>query len=259
MPAIISTELERPQSVFLTAAWRNLVMLNFSVDPDLLKPMVPAGTELDFFHGQAYVSIVGFQFLDAALLGVPIPFHRAFEEVNLRFYVVRHAPDGVRRGVVFIREIAPKWMVSTIARWVYNEKYVTMSMRHQVDHEAGHVKYEWWHRDRWNSVSARIHGSPTALISGSEEEFIAEHYWGYTMQRDGTTMEYAVEHPSWKVWQTSNANLDCDVSATYGDAFVPFLRGPASVLVADGSPVIVRRGRCLQHAHCLSRSSAHTG
>lgn len=263
MPVTSVNCQESPPSVFLAAAWRNLVMLNFAVDPDVLKPLVPVGTELDYFHGRTFVSIVGFQFLDAALLGIPILFHRAFEEVNLRFYVMRHAPEGIRRGVVFVREIAPKWIVSTIARWVYNEKYVTMPMRHRVEistnADCGFVKYEWWHGGRWNALSAHIHGSPGPLVSGSKEEFIAEHYWGYTMQRDGTTMEYAVEHPPWQVWQASEPRFDCDVASIYGDAFVPFLREPASVLVAAGSPVVVRRGRQLQTSHCLLPTTAHTG
>ncbi len=261
MPAA-SPASELP-SVFMTAAWRNLVMLNYVIDPCILKPLLPFGTELDFFHGQCYVSVVGFQFLDSALLGVPIPFHRRFEEVNLRFYVVRHTSEGVRRGVVFIREIAPKWMVSSIARWVYNEKYVTMPMRHYVElpteAKEGTISYEWSHRGRWNKMSARISGPLTQLPPCSQEEFIAEHYWGYTRQRDGSTMEYAVEHRPWKVWQASSPCFDCDVNAIYGDEFAPFLREPASVLVADGSPVVVRRGQRLREAHCLSPVQSHTG
>src|SRR5690348_5241292 len=98
-------------SVFLTASWRNLAMLNFTIDPALLEPYVPTGTELDFFHDRTYVSVVGFQFLDSKVLGIPLWFHRNFAEVNLRLYVLRHTPDGPRRGVVFLREIAPKWLI----------------------------------------------------------------------------------------------------------------------------------------------------
>jgi uncharacterized protein YqjF (DUF2071 family) len=236
-------------SVFLTAGWHNLLMLNFTVDPDILESLVPAGTELDFFRGNAFVSIVGFQFVNTRVLGVPLPFHRQFEEVNLRFYVVRPTPEGPRRGVVFIREIAPKWLVSVVARWFYNEKYVTMPMRQRVKlpnaGSSGLVDYEWWHGQRWNGASARIHGQPQATLPGSEEEFITEHYWGYTKQPDGGTMEYQVEHPPWRVWPVSTPRFDCDVEAIYGKQFVPFLREPASALVADGSPVVVRRGQLI--------------
>ena len=162
-------------------------------------------------------------------------------EVNLRFYVLRQTPFGLRRGVVFLREIAPKRLVSWVARWVYNEKYVTMPMRHRV--EPAHVEYEWKHGERWNGLSVRVEGEPQTPISGSEEEFIAEHYWAYTQQRDGLTMEYQVEHPAWRISPATLARYDCDVAAIYSPEFMPFLREPTSVFVADGSPVIVRRGQ----------------
>src|SRR5262249_7799465 len=155
---------------------------------------------------------------------------RQFEEVNLRFYVVRPMPEGPRRGVVFLREIVPKRLISVAARWFYNEQYVTMPMRHQVElrhgSAAGAVRDEWLHARRWNELSTSIHGEPTLPLTGSEEEFITEHYFGYTRQRDGSTIEYEVEHSPWRVWPASSARYDCDVEAIYGKDFVPFLREP---------------------------------
>ncbi|MBI1830071.1 MAG: DUF2071 domain-containing protein [Planctomycetes bacterium] len=215
-------------------------MLNFVIEPRVLESYVPAGVELDLWRGRCYVSIVGFQFVNTSVLGIPAFFHRDFEEVNLRFYVVRQTPDGPRRGVVFLREIVPKYLATWIANWLYNENYVTMPMRRRV--EPGVAEYEWWHAKRWNRVSAQFQGEPTVLAAGSEEEFITEHYWGYTKQRDGGTMVYQVEHPAWRVWPASSAMFDCDVEAVYGKAFVPHLRDPASAFVADGSDIVVRRG-----------------
>src|SRR5271170_7441931 len=116
---LTATATQVQTGVFLTAGWRHLAMLNFVIEPALLEPFVPAGAELDFWQGRTYVSVVGFQFLDTTVFAVPVPFHGCFEEVNLRFYVVRPTPDGPRRGVVFLREIAPKRLVSLAARWFY--------------------------------------------------------------------------------------------------------------------------------------------
>ena len=231
---------------FLSAEWRTLVMLNWEVDPGLLQPLVPRGTALDQWQGKTFVSAVGFLFLNTRVLGVPIPFHRDFEEVNLRFYVGREGVEGWRRGVCFIREIVPKPAVAAMARWVYNERYVSLPMRHQVelDPAAGLAEYGWRHAGRWNSLRASFSGVPAAQAPGSEEEFITEHYWGYTAQRDGGTIEYRVEHPSWRVWRADEARLDADVAALYGAQFAtPLARPPSSAFVADGSPVIVRRAR----------------
>ena len=229
-------------AAFLTAEWRHLVMLNYAVDPPVVQPYVPAGTELDFFQGRTYVSVVGFLFLKTRLLGMPIPFHRRFEEINLRFYVRRRNSSEMRRGVVFIKEIVPRFMVSLIARRVYNENYVTRKTRSHIDIPHG-VRYEWLHDKKWWHVSADIQGEPRPLIAGQEPEFITEHYWGYTRQRDGGTMEYQVEHPPWRVWTATSAHFDCDVASLYGPQFVPYLRvPPTSAFVAEGSPVVVRRG-----------------
>jgi uncharacterized protein len=244
---LTATAMQAQAGVFLTAGWRHLAMLNFVIEPTLLEPFLPAGTELDFWNEHAYVSVVGFEFLDAAVFGVPIPFHGRFAEVNLRFYVVRPTPDGPRRGVVFLREIAPKMLVSLGARWFYNEQYVTMPMRQRVvlpsELAPGSVEYGWLHRGRWNGLAVRFDGSAQTPLAGSEEEFIVEHYWGYTKQRDGSTTEYAVEHPAWRVWPAQSARYECDVEAIYGKAFVPVLREPTSAFVADGSAVLVRRGQ----------------
>jgi uncharacterized protein YqjF (DUF2071 family) len=241
---------------FLTAAWRYLVMANYEVDPAVLRPLVPRGTELDEWQGRTVVSMVGFRFLDTRVLGVPIPFHRDFDEVNLRFYVRREGPEGWRRGVVFIKELVPRAAIAWLARVVYNENYVALPMRHDVRlpeegtaHGGGRgvgegaVAYEWRSGGRWNRLAATVAGAPSPLAAGSEAEFITEHYWGYARQRDGGTVEYQVEHPPWRVWSAAASTFDCDVDGLYGAAFAaPLTASPRSAFVAEGSPVTVRRG-----------------
>lgn len=230
---------------FLTAEWRSLVMLNYEVDPALLASRVPAGTELDAHDGRTYASVVGFLFLDTRVLGIPIPFHRDFEELNLRFYVRHRGPEGWRRGVVFVKELVPKRAIAWVARTLYNENYVAVPMRHEV--EPGRVAYEWRQRNGWGRVAASFEGTPSLPGNGSVEEFITEHYWGYVAQRDGGTVEYRVEHPQWRVWRAADAVLDCDAPELYGVELGAALAGePASALVAEGSAVVVRRGRGLK-------------
>ncbi len=118
--------------VFLTAEWQHLAMLNYEVDAGLLLPFVPAGTELDRWNGRVFVSLVGFRFLKTKLFGfLPVPMHSNFDEVNLRFYVRRQVGTEVRRGVVFIREVVPRWAIAFVARTFYSENYVAQSMAHK--------------------------------------------------------------------------------------------------------------------------------
>ena len=235
---------------FLTAEWRWLAMLNYAVEPILLEPLVPKSTLLDLHEGQAYVSMVGFMFQKTRLLSLPIPWHRDFEEVNLRFYVRREIEGEVRRGVCFIKELVPRWAIATVARAAYNEPYVALPMRHAIVEGSSRLpggsspsaQYEWKHAGRWNGLSLRATGEAQPLVSGSHEEFITEHYWGYTAQRDGSSIEYRVEHPSWSVWQAETAELDCNVASLYGAQFAePLSRPPDTAFLADGSAVAVYR------------------
>jgi len=232
---------------FLSAQWIHLLMLNFEVDPAVLTPRVPAGTVLDDFGGRCFVSMVGFQFLRTRVLGVAVPFHQDFEEVNLRFYVRRELDDEVRKGVVFIKEIVPRRAISWVANVVYNENYVTLPMSHDdtIDetNDRGRLVYEWQHESSTCQLAASLQGKSYTPKDNSEESYITEHYWGYVSQRDGSTVEYRVEHPRWDVWQATAARFECDVSALYGSEFTPYLTSPAaSAFVAKGSEVIVRRG-----------------
>ena len=108
---------------FLTAEWRKLAIANYVIDQRVLAPYIPVGTELDLWNGNCYVSLIGFLFKNTRLLGFSIPFHANFEEVNLRFYVKRKDGEGWKRGVVFIKEIVPKFALSVVANVVYNENY----------------------------------------------------------------------------------------------------------------------------------------
>lgn len=230
---------------FLDAEWRNLVMLNYSVDPDLLADRIPAGCELDFWLGKTFVSVVGFQFLHTRVLGVPIPFHRNFEEVNLRFYVRRKAEDSWRRGVVFVKELVPRFATAFVARRLYGENYQAVPMRHSLSSSDGRTtaSYQWRRGGRWETVSASFSGPSAPLPDDAEETFISEHYWGYSAQPDRTTVEYRVEHPRWRVWRAEASSLECEVATLYGSEFAEALSGaPSSAFVADGSRVVVMQG-----------------
>lgn len=240
---------ERERRAFLTAEWRYLVMLNYDVDPAILHALVPRHTVLDLWNGRAIASVVGFRFLRTRLLGAPIPFHRSFEEVNLRFYVRHTTPDGeVRRGVVFVRELVPRAAIALVARLAYNEPYLSLPMRSTVPRtpveNPNRVTYEWRTGSRWQKVAATASGAPSLPEADSEQAFITEHFWGYTRQRDGGTVEYEVAHPRWRVWAATVPSLDADVPRLYGSSFARALAAaPVSTFIAEGSAVTVYRPR----------------
>lgn len=257
----------RPECPFLTACWTELLMLNFEVPADIIRQMAPAGTEVDLFHGKAYVSVVGFMFRDARMFGLRVPGHSRFEEVNLRYYVRREVGGQVRRGVVFVQEIAPRPIVAAVARRAYNESYVTRKMRNDIClagetlNANDRVDYQWrtgkGQSRRWNRIAARAAAAPRLPATGSLEEFIAEHYWAYVRARDGSTREYRVARRPWRIALAADLVWDCDLAATYNTPLAECLAAPPAMgMIADGSAVQVFRGRrCEEPVEELPRPS----
>ncbi len=233
--------------VFLTAEWRNLVMFNYVVDPALLAPFVPAGTELDFFEGCTYVSLIGFEFNRTRVMGFSVPFHRSFEEVNLRFYVRRSS----RRGVAFIRELVPRLAIAVVAQLAFGENYSRTAMFHRVSVRSGsepvQAEFSWGYGKRRCAMQIETEDAASVPTNGSVGQFITEHYWGYSAQRDGGSLEYEVQHPRWPVQNAKHARFTGDASRFYGPEFAGILsRPPDSAFFAVGSQVTVFRGRRIQ-------------
>lgn len=232
------------QKMFLTAEWRNIVMLNYVVDPSLLERFVPRGTELDTFQRRTYLSLVGFEFNRSRIGGVAIPFHQRFEEVNLRFYVRRLS----KRGVVFIRELVPKFAVAAVARFAFNENYscVPMSHRYEVRSQCDGVEVEYAWGLGMDHCSIRIETEESSFLppEGSVSQFITEHYWGYAAQPRNGCLEYEVWHPRWLVKNARRAKFTGSVASLYGAEIAQVLaRAPDSAFLAEGSPVTVFKGK----------------
>lgn len=229
---------------FLNAEWRKLVMVNYKISPELLSNYIPQGTELDSFEGEYFISLVGFMFQNTRILGVKIPFHVNFEEVNLRFYVKRIEGNEVRRGVVFIKEIVPKSMITLVANSIYNENYCTRKMDHEhiFSNEGLKIRYSWVEKSGEQSFSVIADSKGSSLAKGSFEEFIAEHYWGYAKVDESKTNEYEVTHPSWQVYPVNDYFINVNFREVYGKEF-QFLERlePRSVFLAEGSVITVER------------------
>jgi len=232
------------KKTFLQAEWRKLAMANYAVDITTLKNYLPYKTEFDLWNGTCYVSLVGFLFQNTKIKGFKIPFHINFEEVNLRFYVRHRDTEGWKRGVVFIKEIVPKPALTFVANTIYKEKYETMPMSHSWTTAADTLTAEYkWKKKRWNSLSVTADKTPRRIEPGSEEEFITEHYWGYTKITDIKTSEYEVEHPRWEIYPMKDYQIDVDFAEIYGHDF-SFLNNesPKSVFLAEGSSIKVKAG-----------------
>lgn len=231
----------------MTADWRNLLFVSYVVDPEVLRPLLPAGTEVDTWDGHGYVSLVAYQFRSVRMAGVPIPGHQEFEGLNLRFYV-RHQDGGQdRHGVVFLSEIAPRALMATMTRLGFNEPYSARPMKSALDVGPPlRLEYAWQADDRWQGCSAVADGVPVMPPPSSLEGFLVERHWSYTRQPDGSTIEYRVDHSPWRIWPATAVKLEADFTALYGPQLGALLVEPASLLIAEGGPVRVYWPKRLQ-------------
>ena len=223
---------------FLAARWCNLILANYAVPEGLLRPLLPPGVDLDRHDGQCWASLVGFQFLDTKVHGIGWPGFRHFPEWNLRFYV----RQGDRRGVCFVREFVPQWLVATLARVIYNEPYrsaaMTMSVTQREDSVAAEYSVAWGGRRH----ILRAVGAKPAMRPSPEsvEHFFKEHSWGYGTSRRGKLIRYEVNHPEWDVYPVREFTADVDWGVLYGPEWA-VMNGaePGSVVLAVGSAVSV--------------------
>jgi uncharacterized protein len=227
---------------FLTAKWENLIMANYSIEPEILTPYLPKGVELDFFEGKTYVSLVGFMFKNSKIFGIPTFGLGTFEEVNLRFYVTRKEGNITKRGVVFINETVPNLLVAKVANYFYKEHYIAIPSRHkwEMNDKDKEICYSWQMNNEWNNIKVIAETEKHAMATGSIEEFIFEHYFGYTKVSDNETIEYKINHHSWQINHIISHEINCNFEEMYGPDF-GFLnkRNPNSIMLAEGSEIAV--------------------
>jgi uncharacterized protein len=229
-------------AIFLKAKWENIIMANYPVASDILKPYLPKGVTLDLYNKKAYVSLVGFMFKNTRLFNIPMPRLGTFEEINLRFYVTRKEGDVMKRGVVFINETIPYKAVAWVANKLYKEHYTAVPTRHSwhITNETKDINYQWKINNEWNNIQVRALNKSDSIIKESFEEYIFEHYFGYTKINENVTEEYKIAHPGWKINKVITKAVNCNFNEMYGKEF-GFLSNiePENVFIAEGSSVEV--------------------
>ena len=236
---------------FLTANWANLIVVNYEVPTEVIKLFIPRETELDLYNEKALISLVAFRFKNNKLFGIIPSIPKSFDEINLRFYLRCHRDMGERKGVAFVKEFVPSQLIAGIARTLYEEPYESVPMHHNLsafdDEKGGTLSYSLKKNSQTYSITATTQGKLRELPPHSLEEFILEHYWGYTARSDGSTSEYEVKHPRWKVWDVAEIQVSENFRDLYNPVFKQALTSkPHSAFIAKGSPVSVYIGRRLR-------------
>jgi len=234
----------KPDKLFLSAKWENLILITYDVDPGVLEPHLPPGLELDTINGRAFVSLVAFDFADTRVKGFKIPFHVNFPEINLRFYVKNTDKNNIKRGVVFLREFVPRRAITFIANNLYKEKYSTAKMKSTIESNGIiYLEHKISVNEKNYFISLEAENKPYLPDNSSLEHYFKEHQWGFGTSAGGNTLIYEVEHPVWEVFPVIKFDHNFDFGAIYGNNWAHLNeRSPYNVTFAKGSDIKVFGG-----------------
>lgn len=223
---------------FLSARWRDLILVTFAIPDELAVPLVPPGCEPDRWEGRCHVSLVALRMERVRVRGIAVPGLTAYPQVNLRLYV-RH--DG-RAAVRFVQELVPSRLLAAGARWLYGEPFRAGRIRSTVTQQNGAaaVTYEFGlDRPRWR-LAVRG-GAPSGVPDpASFAHWVKERTRGCGVDRSGRLRTFDVAHPPWAVRPVSGVETRIEFAGLYGPRWAPLdATPPVSVLFAVGSEVTV--------------------
>ena len=116
---------------FLSMRWLDLLFAHWPLEPAVLRPLIPAGLELDTFDGSAWLGVVPFRMTHVRPFALPLPGEAfAFAETNVRTYAT--APDGTR-GIWFLSLDGAQLAGATAARVAFGVPYHHAGVTSRID------------------------------------------------------------------------------------------------------------------------------
>ena len=196
--------------------WVDLLFAHWPMPPGALRPLIPAGLELDTFDGDAWLGIVPFEMEDVAPRGIPaLPVLSAFPELNVRTYV-RHRGRG---GVWFLSLDAASRIAVEGARAAFHLPYYRASMR--VGSTDQGTAYRSTRTDRRGApavLQARYRpvGPHGPAAPGSLEAWLTDRRGLYSRDGSDRLAWTAIRHAPWSL---ANAELEIEretMAASHG-------------------------------------------
>jgi uncharacterized protein YqjF (DUF2071 family) len=212
--------------------WARLLFLHWPVPADEVRPLVPAGLEVDTCDGQAWIGLVPFVVTGARPVFLPpLPGVSNFEEVNVRTYVHHGGRDP---GVWFFSLDAASLIAVAAARALYKLGYRHAEM--SADTNGGSVRF----RSRrlapgplpaTCAVRYEPRGSITHAAPGTLEHFLIERYVLYAAH-ESRLYQARVHHAPYPVQGATVEGLEEDLVAAAG------IRRPASPPLAHYASMV---------------------
>lgn len=224
---------------FMTGMWTDLILANYLCPKEVLQKMLPDDLEPDLYKGQGVFSAVGFTFKNVRFFGFKVPLHQLFGEINLRCYV-KSKTDG-SKGVLFIRELAPKALIACVAKWFYNEPFEAFNIRREKYKSLQHtlVRYSFKSNSGKGEMSVLASEYRLGLFENEFRKFIVDRYVAFVRKRSGGSRKYIIKHRPWEAKLIKQCSLSESISSLFPDNLKSYVKKPQSVYLIDGSDVEV--------------------
>jgi len=217
--------------VLLDQVWRDVTFLHWRVDPELVAPLLPPGTQPDIYDGTTWVGLIPFRLTRAAFGRRPaLPYVGTFAETNVRFYSVD--AQG-RRGVVFGSLEAERLAFVLGARLALGLNYTWARMRIERDGDViTSTTRRRWPGPRGVRSRAVVRVGSRPLVGNPLADFLTARF-GLHTTRLGRTLYLPNTHAAWPLVEAELLDLDDELVAAAGLPGVT-IRPPDSVLFSAG-------------------------
>ena len=184
--------------------WLDLLFLHFQVDYDLLRPLVPAGLQIDQHQGSCYVSLVAFEMKNIRPRNLPaFPPISDFYEINVRTYIEQ---DG-KKGVYFISIEASKYLSALVARKLSGLPYEKSTILRDAQ------GYQNLNQGKGFRLKTIFEVTDEIKIKSSLDSWLTERYCLYLDKGDGIYC-FDIHHLEWPLFSVQLQ--ECQLGYTIG-------------------------------------------
>lgn len=211
--------------------WLDLLFAHWPIEAARLRPLVPAGLDIQEFEGSSWIGLVPFRMTGVMRRPWPdLPWVSAFPECNVRLYVER---DG-RPGVWFLGLDAANPLAVWAARRFFHLPYHRAAMSLVAGPDGIH------YRSRRPGAELEALYRPTSAVYGAKpgslEHWLTERYCLYARAPDGSLLRNDVHHAPWPLQKAEATIATNTMFAVHGLT----VEGPPPVLhFADRLDVVV--------------------
>ncbi len=197
--------------------WRDLLFIHWTISPDVLRPLLPAGLEIDLFDGQAWLGLVPFAMRGVRPWWSPaVPGVSNFLETNVRTYVVRNGEPGVW----FFSLDAANSLAVRIARSKWALPYFRSNM--SLQKSGNRITYTGsriWPEpaDAVYTIDAELSAkTPEVAELDTLEHFLVERYLLFAESKRGELLRGQVHHTPYTFQPATITQCDETLSTAAG-------------------------------------------